>query len=127
MTAADTPRTVNVAGLPLPLRETIVALVTTFALVIDYYHPLALLNWPIGPAASTGIARVGLFLVVPLVTLLLLRERPSEYGLRLGDWRIGLAVAIGLATAGDADRRSSPPGSPTSSSTTPRRKPGRSR
>jgi membrane protease YdiL (CAAX protease family) len=78
------------------MRETIVALVTTFALVIDYYHPLALLNLPIGPAASTGIARVGLFLVVPLLTLLLLHERPSEYGLRLGDWRVGLFVAIGL-------------------------------
>jgi membrane protease YdiL (CAAX protease family) len=97
VTAADTPRTVNVAGLPLPLRETVVALVATFALVIDYYHPLWLLNWPIGPAASTGIERVGLFLLVPLVTLLLLRERPADYGLRLGDWRVGLGVAIGLA------------------------------
>jgi membrane protease YdiL (CAAX protease family) len=87
---------VNVAGLFLPVRETIVALVTTFALVIDYYHPLWLLNLPIGPAASTGIARVGLFLAVPLVTLLLLGERPAEYGLRLGEWRIGLAVAVGL-------------------------------
>jgi membrane protease YdiL (CAAX protease family) len=97
VTAADTPRTVNVAGLPLPMRETVVALVTTLVLVIDYYHPLWLLNLPIGPAASTGIARVGLFLAVPLVTLLLLGERPSEYGLRLGDWRMGLAVAVGLA------------------------------
>jgi membrane protease YdiL (CAAX protease family) len=74
-----------------------VALVATLVLVIDYYHPLALLDLPIGPTASTGIERVGLFLFVPLVTLLLLRERPTEYGLRLGDWRMGLAVAIGLA------------------------------
>jgi len=96
VTAAETPRTVNLAGLPLPMRETVVALVTTFVLVIDYYHPLSLLNLPIGPAASTGIARVGLFLVVPLVALLLLHERPSEYGLRLGDWRRGLAVAVAL-------------------------------
>lgn len=96
MTAAKSPRTVNVAGLPLPMRETMVALVTTFVLVVDYYHPPALLSLPIGPVASTGIARVGLFLVVPLVALLLLHERPSEYGLRLGNWRIGVAVAIGL-------------------------------
>ena len=97
MTAAGAPRTVNVAGLALPLRETIVVLVTTFALVIDYYHPIALLNLPIGPAASTGLARVGIFLLVPAVTLLLLGERPREYGLRLGEWRIGLAVALGMA------------------------------
>jgi len=94
---SDEPRTLNVAGLRLPLRETIVVLVTTFVLVLDYYHPLALLNLPIGPAASTGIARIGLYLVVPILTLLLLGERPTEYGLRLGDWRIGLAIALGLA------------------------------
>ena len=97
MPLSDEPRTLNVAGLRLPLRETIVVLVTTFVLVLDYYHPLALLNLPIGPAASTGIARIGLYLVVPILTLLLLGERPTEYGLRLGDWRIGLAIALGLA------------------------------
>lgn len=97
MPPADEPRTLNVAGLRLPLRETIVVLVTTFVLVLDYYHPLALLNLPIGPAVSTGVARVALYLVVPILTLLLLRERPTEYGLRLGDWRVGLGVAAGLA------------------------------
>ena len=97
MPPPDEPRTLNVAGLRLPLRETIVVLVTTFVLVLDYYHPLALLNLPIGPAASTGIARVALYFMVPLLTLLLLRERPAEYGLRLGDWGVGLAMAIGLA------------------------------
>ena len=91
------PRTLNVAGLQLPLRETTVVLVTTFALLIDYYHPLAPLNWPIGAAASTGLERLGLFMILPLVTLLLLGERPLEFGLRIGEWRIGLAVAAGLA------------------------------
>ena len=97
MSAESQPPTLNVAGLRLPLRETAVVLVTTFVLLIDYYHPLALLNWPMGPALSTGIERVALFAVVPLVTLLLPGERPSAYGLRLGEWRIGLAVGIGLA------------------------------
>ena len=87
----------NIAGLVLPVRETVVALVSTFVLLIDYYHPLWLLNLPIGPTASTALLRIGLFLVVPLITLLLLSERPSEYGLRLGEWRIGLGVVIGLA------------------------------
>ncbi len=97
MSAPTEPRSLNVAGLRLPPRETAVVLVTTFVLLIDYYHPLALLNWPIGAAASTGLERLGLFLVIPLVTLLLLGERPSEFGLRIGEWRIGLAVAAGLA------------------------------
>ena len=97
MSAHGAPRSLNVVGLRLPLSETVVVLVTTFALLIDFYHPLALLSWPIGAAASTGIERIALFLVVPLVTLLLLGERPSAYGLRIGEWRTGLAVGLGLA------------------------------
>jgi hypothetical protein len=34
---------------------------------------------------------------VPLATLLLLGERPADYGLRIGEWRIGLAVVVVLA------------------------------
>lgn len=97
MSAPTEPRSLNLIGLRLPLRETVVVLVVTFALLIDFYHPLALLNWPIGRAASTGLERLVLFAVVPLVTLRLLDERPSDYGLRIGDWRIGLAVSLGLA------------------------------
>jgi hypothetical protein len=88
------PPTLNVAGLRLPLRETAVVLVTTFVLLIDYYHDLGL---PIDPDLGLGVERMVLFLVVPLLTLLLLHERPSAYGLRLGEWRIGLFVALGLA------------------------------
>ncbi len=94
MSSRPEPPTLNVAGLRLPLRETVVVLVTTFVLLIDHYHDLVL---PVGPKLSQGIERVALFGVVPLVTLLLLGERPSAYGLRLGDWRTGLVVALGLA------------------------------
>jgi membrane protease YdiL (CAAX protease family) len=90
----DASRTVNVAGLRLPLRETIVVLVTTFVLVVDWYHPLLL---GIDPELSLGVARVGLFLVVPMLTLLLLGERPTDYGLRTGEWRVGLPVIVVLA------------------------------
>lgn len=94
MSSEPEPPTLNVAGLRLPLRETAVVLVTTFVLLIDYHHDLGL---TVDPDLSLGVERVVLFLVVPLLTLLLLRERPSAYGLRLGEWRIGLAVALGLA------------------------------
>jgi membrane protease YdiL (CAAX protease family) len=87
-------RVVNVAGLRLPWRETVVVLVTTFVLLIDFHHDLLL---PIDPALSLGLERMALYLVVPLAALLLLREAPSAYGLRLGEWRIGLGVAVGLS------------------------------
>jgi membrane protease YdiL (CAAX protease family) len=91
VSAPAEPRILNLGGLRLPLRETIVVLVTTFVLLIDYYHPLAV---PIGPELSRGLGRVALFLVVPLVTLLLLGERPAEYGLRIGAWRTGLVFLL---------------------------------
>ena len=94
MSTESQPPTLNVAGLRLPLRESAVVLVTTFVLLIDYYHDLGL---PLGADLGQGLERVVLFLLVPMVTLLLLGERPSAYGLRLGEWRIGLAVALGLA------------------------------
>ena len=91
MSPAAEPPTLNVAGLRLPVREMVVLLVTTFVLLIDYHHPIAL---SIGPDLSVGIERMALFLVVPLVTLLLLGERPFDYGLRLGEWRIGLVLMV---------------------------------
>jgi len=91
MPADAEPRTLNVAGLLLPLRETVVVLVTTFVLLLDYYRGLDL---PFGPDLSRGAERLVLFLVVPLRTLLILRERPSAYGPRAwgsgrSDWRSG--------------------------------------
>ena len=94
MPPPNEPRTLNLAGLRLPLRETVVVMVTTLVLVIDWYHPL----WVgTSPDLSVGIARLALFLAVPVLTLVLLGQRPTEYGLRIGEWRIGLPVILGLA------------------------------
>jgi len=83
--------TLDLFGMPLPVRETVVIAVTTFAILIDYYHDLVL---PQSPILSQGIDRPLLFFVVPLAALLLLGERPAEYGLRLGNWRLGLPVML---------------------------------
>jgi membrane protease YdiL (CAAX protease family) len=88
------PRTLNLAGLRLPLRETLVVLVTTVVLVIDWYHPLLVGT---NPDLSMGLARVVLFLAVPILTLILLGQRLTDYGLRIGAWRIGLPVVVVLA------------------------------
>ncbi|MEX0710263.1 MAG: CPBP family intramembrane glutamic endopeptidase [Chloroflexota bacterium] len=95
MSTEPGPPTLNLAGLRLPWRETVVVLVTTFVLLIDFHHGLTL---PLGPA-SQGLMRVVLYLVVPVGVLLLLGERPSAYGLRIGDWRVGFLVAGAFAVA----------------------------
>lgn len=94
MPPPNEPRTLNLAGLRLPLRETLVVMVTTLVLVIDWYHPLLVGT---NPDLSMGVARLALFLAVPMLTLILLGQRPTDYGLRIGDWRIGLAVILVLA------------------------------
>jgi membrane protease YdiL (CAAX protease family) len=92
------PATMNLGGLVLPARETIVIVVASFVLLLDSYHVLI----PIADAAlGTGLQRALLYGLVPLGVLLLLGERPSRYGLRLGGWRIGVVsvlVAAAVAT-----------------------------
>jgi membrane protease YdiL (CAAX protease family) len=85
------PTTINLGGLLLPTREVIVVVVASFVLLLDRYHSLV----PVGNAElATGLQRALLYGLVPLAVLLLLGERPSRYGLRLGDWRIGLQAAV---------------------------------
>lgn len=66
---------------------------STLLLTIDEYHTF----W-----SDQLLTRTVLYLAVPLLLILLLfRESPGRYGLRLGDWRAGLlltlAGCVGLA------------------------------
>lgn len=87
-------RVVDLAGLRLPLIDTVIVAVTTVVLLTDHYFDGVRAA---DPALAHAIDRAFLFGAVPLAVLLLLRERPSDYGLRLGSWRVGVALAIGLA------------------------------
>jgi len=84
--------TFSVLGLRLPVRESVVIAVMTFTIIIDFYHDLAL---PQAPLLSQGIDRPLLYFIVPLATLLILGERPTDYGLRIGQWRMGVPLALG--------------------------------
>jgi membrane protease YdiL (CAAX protease family) len=88
------PATVNLGGLLLPTREVVVVVVASIALLLDRYHTLL----PIDDAGvGIGLQRAVLYGLIPLLVLLLLGERPSRYGLRLGAWRIGLVAAVTAA------------------------------
>jgi membrane protease YdiL (CAAX protease family) len=90
------PATINLGGMPLPARETIVVVVTSLVLLLDWYHALPPLG---GPALGAGIERAVLYGLVPLAVLVLLGERPSRYGIRIGAWRVGLLAALAAAIA----------------------------
>jgi membrane protease YdiL (CAAX protease family) len=87
-------RAINLCGLRLPLLDTVIIAVTTVVLLTDHY-----VDGVRGTdaALAQAIDRAFLYGVVPLAVLLILRERPFDYGLRIGSWRVGVALAIGLA------------------------------
>jgi membrane protease YdiL (CAAX protease family) len=66
-----------------------VTIVSTLLLMVDHYHKITPYKyWD----------RVILYLVVPLLlTLILFRENPREYGFSFGNWKLGLTyTALGI-------------------------------
>ena len=103
-TAGDL-RTVELLGLRLPVRATVAVVSVTLILLLDYHGRIdGLVQAVLGPfggsAADTkrlqSIGRLVLEGLVPLaIVVLVLRDRPSRYGLRIGDWRAGVPIAVG--------------------------------
>jgi membrane protease YdiL (CAAX protease family) len=97
-------RTVSILGLALPVRATVAVLTVSLLVLLDYHGRInGLVDAVIGPfgaglAESKRLQSIGRLLIegaIPLlVVLLVLHDRPSRYGLRLGDWRAGAAIAI---------------------------------
>lgn len=97
-------RTIALVGLHLPLRAGVVIVVTTLVLLFDYsrtFLPDDIRVLGRAPEAMWAIAleRAALYGLVPLAVVVVgFRDRPSRYGLALGDWRAGVVlVALGLA------------------------------
>lgn len=59
-------------------------IVTTLLIIVDSYHTFT---------SSVALDRFILYFIIPLFFIIVvLRENPAEYGLRLGDWKAGLAL-----------------------------------
>jgi membrane protease YdiL (CAAX protease family) len=93
-------REVDVFGLRLPWRATLAIAVVTLVLLTDYsrtFLPDGLDALGRVPAALriTALERLVLFALVPLaVVAFVFRDRPSRYGIALGDWRAGLGLML---------------------------------
>lgn len=93
-------REIDVLGLRLPWRATVAIAVVTLVLLVDFSRTLlpdevlALGRSPAGTRV-TAILRAILFGIVPLaVVVLAFRDRPSRYGLAIGDWRAGISLML---------------------------------
>jgi len=93
-------RTVRIAGLEMPWRATVAITVTTLALLLDFsrtFIPEHIQDLGRLPEAIRfqALERVVVFGLVPLlVVLAVFRDRPSAYGLQIGDWRWGASLAV---------------------------------
>jgi membrane protease YdiL (CAAX protease family) len=102
-TAADR-RTISALGLELPVRATVAILTVSLLLMLDYHGRVnQVVDAVLGPFGDTpadtkrlqSLGRLVLEGLVPLlVVVLAFRDRPARYGLRVGDWRAGAAIAI---------------------------------
>ncbi|HSM55151.1 MAG TPA: CPBP family intramembrane glutamic endopeptidase [Candidatus Sulfomarinibacteraceae bacterium] len=76
-------RTMNIGGIDFDLKLTFLIVLSTVVPMLDYYgYHLT---------RHKAYDRLIFYFVLPtLIILLLFRENPAQYGLRLGDWRTGL-------------------------------------
>jgi len=89
------PRTLRLAGLELDLRATVALVATTLLVTIDRYHDFGPLANPLEVMRNMALEGVVYYLLVPLLLVLVVfRDSPRDYGMRLGDWRLGLKLTL---------------------------------
>ena len=85
---------VTVGGVHFDLKLTLIIILGTVLPMIDYYgHRIT---------GTKAYDRIVLYLIIPMaVILLVFRDKPADYGFRIGDWRTGLlwtvAGCLGMA------------------------------
>jgi membrane protease YdiL (CAAX protease family) len=93
-------REIDVVGLPVPWRATVAIMVVTLVVLFDYTRTFIPSEFAgLGRSAAglrvVAIERAVLFAIVPLgIVIFAFRDRPSRYGIAVGDWRAGLALML---------------------------------
>jgi membrane protease YdiL (CAAX protease family) len=88
------------AGLRLPRLATVAITVMVFVVIFDFsrtFIPDELIAYDRNPAMQRiqAFDRLLLFAAVPMFVIVFgFRDRPSRYGVRLGEWRLGLVLTI---------------------------------
>ena len=64
----------------------VLTITSTLLITVSYYYDLTGAEYFDSPL---------LYILIPgLITLLIFRESPAEYGFKLGDWKVGLLLAV---------------------------------
>ncbi|MCI0398841.1 MAG: CPBP family intramembrane metalloprotease [Chloroflexi bacterium] len=77
----------TIGGIEFNLKLTLLVILTTVVPMLDYYgHKIT---------GTKAYDRLIFYFLIPMAILLFLfRERPADYGFRLGNWRTGLAFVL---------------------------------
>jgi membrane protease YdiL (CAAX protease family) len=98
--SAGDQRTFRLAGLDLPVRSTVVVVAVILLVIFDFQRTLIpdeLVRYDRNPGMQRlqALSRVVLFFCIPLLIVVAgFRDRPTRYGLGLGDWRWGLGLGL---------------------------------
>lgn len=77
----------TIGGVEFDLKLTLIIIMGTILPMIDYYNHRI--------TGTKAYDRMVLYFVIPMIIILLVfRDRPSEYGFRIGDWRTGLIWTV---------------------------------
>jgi membrane protease YdiL (CAAX protease family) len=100
-------RSVEFLGLRVPARATAAVLLVALLLLLDYHGQVtglvaAVTGWSTASDPDfkrvQSVGRLVLLAGVPILAVVAgFRDRPSRYGLQVGDWRAGAAIALGGA------------------------------
>jgi len=64
----------------------VITIVSTLLIMVDYYY---------SPTSRNYLDSILLFVIIPLgITFLIFKEKPSDYGFTLGDWKTGLLLTF---------------------------------
>ncbi len=77
----------TIGSVEFDLKLTLIIIMGTILPMIDYYNHRI--------TGTKAYDRMVLYFVIPMIIILLVfRDRPSEYGFRIGDWRTGLIWTV---------------------------------
>jgi len=64
----------------------LITIVSTLLIIVEYYY---------SPTSRNYLDSILLFVIIPLgITIFVFKEKPADYGFKLGDWKTGLLLTF---------------------------------
>ncbi len=79
----------------------VITIVSTLLIIVEYYY---------SPTSRNYLDSILLFVIIPLgITIFVFKEKPADYGFKLGDWKTGLLFENCSCEGSEADSSDAKP------------------